>query len=109
MLKIWLSTVTALWPYMGAGRGPAWRQEEAPATSSSVLAVKVKVSASWCSPPVTRYTCTSVHSQYMLVINDVKVGRFPTILLSVLTKCPHAWLFLPWSRLGRSARNPSSL
>ena len=85
MQKIWLSTVTALCPYMGAGRGPAWRQEEDPSTSSSVLAVKVK-EEEWCSPPVTRYTCTSVHSQYMLFIDDVKVGRFPTILLSVLTK-----------------------
>ena len=59
MQKIWLSTDTALWPYMGAGRGPAWRQEEAPATSSSVLAVKVK-EEEWCSPPVTRYTCSPV-------------------------------------------------
>ena len=65
VLRIWLSTDTALWPYMGAGRGPAWRQEEAPSTSSSVLAVKVK-EEEWCSPPVTRYTCTSVHSHLKL-------------------------------------------
>ena len=75
MLRIWLSTDTALWPYMGAGRGPAWRQVGDPSTSSSVLAVKVK-EEEWCSPPVTRYTCSSVHSHLKLQIGTLVFKTF---------------------------------